>query len=504
MRERPKTTFFRFMLTIFLISSLTLVSTIQLVGWKDYSVIKDGRALQNQNTSEPMNEESFGGSTKIPGVEGAFAVVTTDDNGGVYVAYQSHWEENNNQSLSYHVYFAYSHDYGKTWSKSYRVDDNGSSSVWCDSPNIALDKNNGHIFIAWKDNRTGEAKLYIDKSTDRGVSFGFDVTVYEWPNDYFPPWLPYTANIEIDIDGKIYITWIAYYSDGYTDRDIFFAHSTDGGITFTTPVIINSPEGDVILAHPWIAIESTDVVYVVYTRRNSTQANVYLVKSQDGGSSFGSPVKVNDGLSQRYCGGTQVIVSSDGKIHVIWDDNREGIGPQYLDIYYAISSDGGLTFGPNIRVNDDNVISPPDIHTSFTRGVQGTPTMAIDSESVVHILWEDFRNFVSDTAYCRDIYYASSSDHIQFSTNLKVNSVLPDVDSVNCADPNSVFDSQDNFFIVYSDAPSGDNNYHYIYFLSVLSETEESSETSSSAFSFPLILEVTALFCVIFFIRKRS
>jgi len=463
---------FRPRLALLLIGILTLASGVQLVGCEVGSIgngrSKNEVASLNSSLGMPPNGGCFGVSTVISEVEGAFAVISTDDIGGVYVAYQSHWAENSNESESIHVYFAYSHDYGRSWSESFRVDDDGRASVVCDSPSIAVDRNTGHVLVAWKDNRTGVAKAYIDKSVDRGVSFGPDVLVYDWPYDYVATWLPFTVNIEVSNDGKIYVAWIAYYSDSYSDCDIFFARSIDGGQTFSNPAIVNPTEGEARLAHPWVAIDSENVLYVAYSKRSSTSSGVYLATSHNGGSSFGPPAKVNDDPTTRYRGGTKVAVSPDGKIHVVWTDGRAGDGTQYLDIYYATSSDGGLSFSPNIRVNDDFAAVPPDVHPHFTRGAQGSPSIVTDSGSAVHIVWEDFRNFVDDTTYCRDIYYAYSENGTQFSKNLKVNYIHPDAVSVNCADPNIAIDSQDNFFMVFSDAPSGDNDHHQIYFAASL------------------------------------
>jgi hypothetical protein len=410
----------------------------------------------------------FGASARIPGVEGAFSIVDTDDSGDVYVAYQSQWTEDGNES-SVHVYFAYSHDYGKSWSESFRVDDNGSLSVYCDSPSIAVDRHTGHVFVAWKDDRTGVAKVYIDKSVDRGVSFGSDVLVYDWPNDYVATWLPYTVNVAVGDDGTVYVVWIAYSSDSLTDCDIFFASSTDDGQTFSTPTIVSLREGEARLAHPWIAIDGESAIYAAYSLRNSTFSGVYVAKSQNDGLSFETPVKVNDDSTSRYRGGTKVVVSPDGRIHVAWTDGRAGDGPQYLDIYYATSLDGGLSFEPNIRVNDDLVISPPT--GVFTRGAQGSPSIVTDSESRVYAVWEDFRNFVNETTYCRDIYYASSEEGALFTKNLRANPVDSSAESINCADPNMAIDSQDNLFMVYSDAPSGDNDHSQIYFMFASSST---------------------------------
>jgi hypothetical protein len=409
-----------------------------------------------------LNAGCFGLSANIPGVEGAFAVAATDDVGGVYVAYQSQCSESGDSDYL-HVYFAYSHDYGKSWSESFRVDDDGRPSVHCDSPSIAVGKDTGHVFVAWKDDRTGVAKVYIDKSVDRGVSFGSDVLVYDWPHDYVETWLPRTLNVEVGDDGKIYVAWIAYYSDSLTDCDIFFASSADEGQTFKAPAIINLKEGEARLAYPWIAVDRENAIYVAYVKRNSTFSGVYVAKSHNDGLSFETPVKVNDDSTRRYRGGTQVVVSSDGKIHVVWTDGRAGDGSQYLDIYYATSLDGGFSFEHNVRVNDDRYIDSSG--QAFTLGAQGTPSIATDSNSRIHIVWEDFRNFVSETTCCRDIYYASSQEGSVFSKNLRANSIDPAADSVNCADPNMVVDSQNNLFIAYSDAPSSDNDHHKIYFM---------------------------------------
>ncbi|MCW3980109.1 MAG: M14 family zinc carboxypeptidase [Candidatus Bathyarchaeota archaeon] len=440
----------RQLLSVLLISILTLASGLQIISVNSFS-------------SMVQYPGCFGVNTKIPGVEGAFAAVATDDAGGVFVAYHSRMENDSNYYI--HVYFAYSHDYGVSWSESFRVNDNESSSVQCDSPGIAVDPHTGHIFVAWKDNRTGVAKAYVDKSVDRGVSFGSDVVVYDWPNDYMFMGLPLTVNIKVGDDGKVYVAWMMYDGSSLTDCDILFASSIDGGQTFSTPTNVNPLEGEARHSHPWIAIDEGNVIYVAYPMRNSTFSGVYVARSLNGGSSFETPVKVNDDSTARYRGGAQVIVSEDGNIHVVWTDGRAGDGTQYLDIYYANSRDSGLSFSPNVCVNDDYVVTPPDTHPAFTRGAQGTPSIATDSDSRVHIVWEDFRNFVSETTYCRDIYYASSEGGTSFTKNLRASSVNASVTSVNCADPNIVVDSQNNLFTVYSDAPSGDQAHHDIYFM---------------------------------------
>lgn len=428
-------------------------------------VLPIGLPITGENGLIPRSETAgcFGVNTQIPGADGAFAVVATDDIGGVYVAYQSHIESGSHYFV--HVHFAYSHDYGSSWSPSFRVNDNSSASVACDTPSIAVDPTTGHIFVAWKDNRTGVEKVYIDKSVDRGVTFGSDILVYDWPYDTVFLRLPRTVNIEVGQDGTLYVAWILYNGSNLYDCDIYFTASTDGGQTFNPPTPVNPTGVEARHSHPWIAITATHIIYVAYPMRNASHSGVYLARSQTGGTSFEAPVKVNDDSTTRYRGGVQVVTSPDGALHVVWTDGRGGDGTQYLDIYYATSVDGGASFGSNVRVNDDSVMTPPASHPHFTQGAQGTPSIVTDNTSRVHIVWEDFRNFVNETTYCRDIYYASSDGSMVFTKNLRANPVNASRESIDCADPNLVIDSQNNLFMTYSDVPSDDHPYHKIFFM---------------------------------------
>ena len=437
--------------------------------------------VKNSNTDKNKIFQTldFENRTKISQDKGAFATVVTDNEGGVYVAFQSGNSDSTDENNTLHVYFVYSLNYGESWSETMRINDNESSSVSCDTPSIAIDPSSGYIYVAWKDNRTGVSKVYIDKSTDRGKTFGTDVLVYDWNYDLIDPWLPYTVNVKVDKTGKVYLGWIGYDGDSLFDSELFFAYSTDYAVSFSTTQITNDTNIDIYTTQPWIVIGNENTIYLAYCRRNSTIANVFIIKSSDGGFTFEQPVKINDGSTQRYTGGIRIAITSQGVLHAVWTDGRNGIGQQYMDIYYASSSDGGETFSENFRVNDDLEIMDRQPNQIFTKGSQGSSFVVVDSNSTIHIVWEDFRNYVSDSTYCRDIYYASINGST-ISTNIKINYLDPNVDSVNAADPYLTVDSFDNFYLVYSDAPSGDNSKHFIFFQSVINSKDNNSATSES------------------------
>src|SRR5437867_4193083 len=89
-------------------------------------------------------------------------------------------------------------------------------------------------------------------------------------------------------------------------------------------------------------------------------------------------------------------------IYIAWPDNRSG----NLDIFAAASTDGGLTWSQNHRVNDD-----------FGGATQYMVDLAVDGSGKVHAAWEDKRNGAWN------IYYSNSTDKGQtWSPNLRISS----------------------------------------------------------------------------------
>jgi hypothetical protein len=97
---------------------------------------------------------------------------------------------------------------------------------------------------------------------------------------------------------RVYVSWTRFLfnaSNGsYAQSPIFFAYSTDGGATFSTPQNIS---GKVLYdqgSRPIVGYDGT--VYVIFegASRLATLDSTYIVKSTDGGATFSKPVKVAD------------------------------------------------------------------------------------------------------------------------------------------------------------------------------------------------------------------
>jgi hypothetical protein len=179
----------------------------------------------------------------------------------------------------------------------------------------------------------------------------------------------------------------------------------------------------------------------------------------------------NTGINTSYQVGPSIAVDSQGTLHVVWEDwkndadgwweNDGGIdGVNNADIYYTNSTDGGITFSPNKKVNIN--IDPSQ---------QGTPSIAIDNKSIIHVVWTDYRNDADgclvggggiDGVNDADIYYANSTDGGKtWSQGKRINDdagLVSQGTSFRCI----AIDQNDNIHVVWGDTrniPQGDIYY---------------------------------------------
>jgi len=151
-------------------------------------------------------------------------IVTSDPK--VYVV----WSDNLNGAFD--ILMAQSFNRGLEWAPPVRVDSDLPGSAWSAFPQIAL---NGpdQLFVVWEDFRGGAAgvaagsDVWFSRSTDGGLSFPSDIRIdttdAEGANNSFVP--------KIGADGgNIYIAW---HDDRNGEaNDVYMAYSGDAGVSF--------------------------------------------------------------------------------------------------------------------------------------------------------------------------------------------------------------------------------------------------------------------------------
>jgi hypothetical protein len=174
---------------------------------------------------------------------------------------------------------------------------------------------NGELYVSWYNINTGD--VFLDVSTDAGTTFGTDITVAT-PQALFKTAIPAQPDrgifvgptIDTDrsggsFDGRLYMTYVDVASGGaLPDTDIFVSFSSDQGSTWSAPILVNDDGGSNSQFLPWLDIDQqTGVVSVVwYDARNDTNnqlVEVFMAISDDGGATFGTNILVSDGQSDQ-------------------------------------------------------------------------------------------------------------------------------------------------------------------------------------------------------------
>jgi len=288
------------------------------------------------------------------------------------------------------------------------------------------------VYVVWSDARAYNDDIYFARSTDGGLTFGTSVSVSSV--DTLAEEIP---SITVDASGIIYVTWLSIDST-FSHWWTYFAKSTDGGASFTTGVMVDS-----MAVGASIAVYGNNV-YILYGQIVGQSAvDCYFARSTDGGVNFGTPYKVNNAPPQdtlQIMDGdityTDLSVDASGNIYAVWADGRRNGGNQ--DIYFAKSTDNGVSFGTNVPVND----------TTGTVGdsMQISPSIAV-SGSNVYVVWLDYRSGE------RRIYSARSTDGgASFGANTPVNDTTLEVD---CWRPSIATSASGLIYVAYSANKTG-------------------------------------------------
>lgn len=109
-------------------------------------------------------------------------------------------------------------------------------------------------------------------------------------------WIAADWHVSSPYRDRVYVSWTRFLfnpkNGAYVQSPIFFAYSTDGGQTFSAPQNISANVLYDQGSRPIVGYDGT--VYVIFegATRLSTLDSTYVVKSTDGGVTFGKPVAV--------------------------------------------------------------------------------------------------------------------------------------------------------------------------------------------------------------------
>ncbi|HET7799929.1 MAG TPA: sialidase family protein [Humibacillus xanthopallidus] len=165
-------------------------------------------------------------------------------------------------------------------------------------------------------------------------------------------WIAADSHASSPYRDRVYVTWTRFifnpHNGAFVQSPIFFASSSDHGHTFTTPTSIS---GNVLYdqgSRPVVGPDGSLYVFFEGSTRLATHSSTYVVKSTNGGASWGKPVAIaqlteSDSLKDtvfRVNSFPAAAVAPDGRLYATWTTASSGSSTAV----YSTSTDGGATW----------------------------------------------------------------------------------------------------------------------------------------------------------------
>jgi hypothetical protein len=319
------------------------------IGWRQFNTVNNNfRQAGFGFTTNGGQTWTFPGVIE-PGVFRSDPVLESDANGNFY--YNS---LTNNPTFFCDVFKSSSG--GSSWgNKTYAQ---GGDKQW-----MEIDKTNGsgngHIYSNWTSSYSVCSPDFFTRSTDGGLSYEDCVTI---PNEPFWGTLAVGPTGELYMGGSIGNDFQVAKSSNAKNPgqivswDMATVVSLDGSLSFG-----GGPNPGGLLGQTLIAVDTSGGPYhgnvyllgSVQRYSNSDPLDVMFARSTNGGVSWSSPIKINDdpGTSAYQWFGT-MSVAPNGRIDVIWLDTRDNPGTVLSALYYSNSTNGGVTWSQNERLSD--------------------------------------------------------------------------------------------------------------------------------------------------------
>ena len=190
-------------------------------------------------------------------------------------------------------------------------------------------------------------------------------------------WIAVDSHVSSPFRDRVYVTWTRFVSNGSTGRyiqsPIAFAYSSNGGATFSSPVMISGNAHYGQGSHPVVGPDGTVYVFWDGSTRLATLDSIYMVKSTDGGATWSQPVAVSTLADIQPIANTAFRVNSfpmadaapNGDLYVNWSSEIGNSATSYrgdtacasfivgsASVYanchaaalYSKSTDGGATW----------------------------------------------------------------------------------------------------------------------------------------------------------------
>lgn len=154
--------------------------------------------------------------------------------------------------------------------------------------------------------------------------------------------------------------WLAFEQQGH----VYVTSSNNAGRTFTPAVQVNTVAEDIYTNgenRPKIMLDSNQRIFISWTKKTAGRfsGDIRFSRSINNGKSFSTPIAVN--TDQQLIGHRfdALAINQQDEIFIVWFDKRDQAQARKnktdyrgTALYYAVSSDHGLSFNENQKISD--------------------------------------------------------------------------------------------------------------------------------------------------------
>jgi hypothetical protein len=220
----------------------------------------------------------------------------------------------------------------------------------------------GFQYQSWSIAGNNYGGRQFSRSTDGGLTWSSPVNI---------PHTPIWGTLDVDTNGNLFVSGV-----NPDTGQVWCNRSDNAKNSGMTPSFVQSTAvdlgGDFVASQPINSAGLVGQIFVAVDRSGTLlNNNVYMlgcvqptgafngsdvmfVRSTNGGQSFSAPVRINDDPvnPNKWHWFGALAVAPNGRIDVVWLDTRNAANNSDSQLFYSTSSDGGVTWAPNVPVSN--------------------------------------------------------------------------------------------------------------------------------------------------------
>lgn len=256
------------------------------------------------------------------------------------------------------IFISHSTDGGRTFSHPKQATQNSKISPdFQRGGEFALDTKN-RIHMVWVETRVNKQQdVWYSRSTDMGATWTEPKAVTDDSSTYTQDFI----SIACDSSDRIYVSFLDLREKKQgtsTTEQLYLTISTDGGDSWGANKRIthytNGVGGTCECCKQDIAVSPDGDIYVGYRSNINNQRDMHVVRSTDGGITFEPPILIQTSpwmVAACPVSGPNVALDKNENLHVVWRDSRDAVGAQ--KIYYARLDKGSSETPGNFLLSGD-------------------------------------------------------------------------------------------------------------------------------------------------------